>query len=101
MRVMQPRKSKWKLVTRYGDPSYACGLQAGERVELKMPLVIYDPAGTPTGEVHPAGEVWTVLSGAKDDPGVIWFRDANGDRHTWDDEAVQIDEWFRRVGPAE
>jgi hypothetical protein len=98
---MQSRKpKKWKLATEYGVTLYACGLQAGERVELKKPLTILDHTGTPTGIVHPAGEVWTVLSGSKDDPGVVWFRQADGERHTWDDDAAQIDAWFKRLGPA-
>ena len=97
---MQPRKRSWKLVTEYGVESYACGLRAGERVELRRPLHIHDHTGAPTGKVYPAGEVWTVLSGSKDDPGVVWFRQADGERHTWDDDAAQIDEWFNRLGPA-
>jgi hypothetical protein len=97
---MQPRKPTWKLVTEYGVTSYACGLRAGDRVKLKKPLTICDHSGTPTGVVYPAGEVWTVLSGSKEDPGVVWFRQSDGERYTWDDDAAQIDEWFVRLGPA-
>jgi hypothetical protein len=95
------RKPEWKLVTEYGVASYACGLRAGDRVALKKPLVMHNHEGKPTGKTYPAGEVWTVLTGSRQDPGVVWFRQADGERHTWDDDAAQIDEWFRRPGPAE
>ena len=97
---MKPRKPQAKLVTAYGVESYACGLRAGDRVELNKPLVVCDHTGKPTDVVHPAGEVWTVLSGSKKDSGVVWFRQADGERHTWDDDAAEIDEWFTRLGPA-
>ena len=72
---------------------YQCGLIAGQKVALRKDLVVLDHAGSPTGEVHPAGEVWDVLAGVRSDP-VVWFRQPNGDRHTWDDDAESISEWF-------
>jgi hypothetical protein len=97
---MPPRNSRWKLVTEYGVESYSCGLRAGDVVELTRPLAVRDHSDVPTGKVYPAGERWTVLSGSRYDPGVVWFLQANGDRCTWDDDAAQINEWFRRVEPA-
>jgi hypothetical protein len=96
---MQPRERQFEIVTAYGVESYACGLRAGDRVELKKPLHVCDHTGKATGVAHAPGEVWTVLSGSEDDPGVVWFRQADGHRHTWDDDAAQIDEWFKRLGP--
>lgn len=98
--VMHPRKDTWKLVTEYDVMMYVCGLRAGEQVRLRKALHIHDQ-GVPTGKVYPAGEVWTVLSGSKDDPRVVWFRQADGERHTWSDDRAEIDEWFERLGPAQ
>lgn len=87
---------EFRLITQYGVPSYACGLKAGERVRLRKALVIRDASGRPTGEVHPAGEEWTVLTGSAQDPGVVWFLEPNGERHTWDD-SYGIFEWLERI----
>ena len=95
---MSPRDGEWIWVNEYGVESYKCGLRAGDRVRLRKPLAIMNHLGVPTGVVHPAGEVWTVLSGSRQDPGVVWFRQADGERHTWDDDADQSSEWFRRIG---
>ena len=75
---------------------YKCGLLAGQRVALRKDLVIANHMGEPTGEVHPAGEVWQVLTGLKSDP-VLWFRTPDDERHTWDDDPASVDEWFRVV----
>ena len=91
------RKTKvWKLVTDYPITSYECGAQAGEQVRLRRELVIEDHKGSPTGKVHQAGEIWTVLSGSVEPPIVIWLRNADGARHTWDDDAGFWD-WFERL----
>jgi hypothetical protein len=52
--------------------------------------------GIPTGTVHQAGEEWIVLTGITTDP-VLWFRQADGERCTWDDDAASVDEWFERI----
>jgi hypothetical protein len=94
---MEPSdRSKWNLVTSYDIDSYRCGLRAGDHVELKKALVVRDHAGLPTGLVHPAGEVWDVLPGSNDDPGIVWLRQPDGNRHAWVDDPAEIDEWFRR-----
>lgn len=83
--------SGWKLVSSYTIALYRCGLRAGDRVALRQDLVMHDHRGNPNGKVYPAGEVWLVLHGSKDDPGVLWFRQADGRRHTWDDDPAVFD----------
>jgi hypothetical protein len=39
-----------------------------------------------TGRFFPRGEVWTVLTGAEADPGVLWLEQADGELHSWDDD---------------
>ena len=97
---MKPQDLEYKLVMGYDVRSYACGLSAGDRVELRKAIVVLDHTGVPTGVVNPAGEIWTVLTGSESDPGVIWFRQPDGDRHTWDDDAAQIEACFKRMVPA-
>ena len=75
---------------------YKCGLVAGQRVRLKKDLLITTFDGVPTGKIHPRGEVWTVLVGITSDP-VLWFRDGDGERCTWSDEAAEVEEWFEIV----
>lgn len=72
---------------------YKCGLQAGQQVALRKDLVITDHNGKPTGKVHRQGEVWLVLAGIRSDP-VLWFRQPDGERCTWDDDPVSVAEWF-------
>jgi hypothetical protein len=86
-------ESDWKLVDTYTVSSYRCGLRVGDRVVLRRDLIVRDHLGRPTGKVYPAGEVWWVLKGSEDDPGVIWFRQADGEPHTWDD-GPEVFEWF-------
>jgi len=83
---------KWKLVTEYGLAQYPNGLKAGERVRLTRELVHRDHRGKPTGEITKTDGVWTVLSGAVDEPEVIWLREPSGDPHTWDLESFF--DWF-------
>lgn len=75
---------------------YRCGLVAGQRVALKKNLVTLDHRGESTGTVNPAGEIWEVLVGITSDP-VLWFRCPDGNRHTWDDDASEVDEWFQVI----
>lgn len=91
--MAQEPKDQFKLVTRYGLDNYACGVKVGAHVMLKSDLVVRYRDGKPTGKVHPQGEVWIVLSGSPDDPGVIWMRDGDGDRCTWDDDATFFDDF--------
>lgn len=79
-------KDKWEFVNEYPIEKYKCGLKAGDRVMLKHDIVIRDHKGKPTGIVHPKGEIWNVLSGAKEKPIVVWLQQADGKRHTWDDD---------------
>ena len=75
---------------------YKCGLVAGQHVRLKKELVVRDHQGVPTGDVHPIGEEWLVLVGITTDP-VLWFRQPDGERCTWDDEADSVEEWFEPI----
>ena len=77
---------------------YKCGLIAGQRVALRKDLIVRNHKGEPTGMVNPAGEIWLVLPGLKSDP-VLWFRRPDGERHTWDDDAASVAEWFQVVQP--
>jgi len=90
--------SEWKL--HVPDESnritqYKCGLVAGQRVRLKKELMITS-GGVRTGKACRAGEEWVVLTGITTDP-VLWFRQADGERHTWADDAASVDEWFERI----
>jgi hypothetical protein len=98
VRALGVSMSEWKLhvsdennrITRY-----KCGLVAGQRVRLKRDLII-SSGGQFTGKVCRAGEDWVVLPGIATDP-VLWLRQADGERHTWDDNPASVDEWFERL----
>ena len=90
--------SEWKLhipTESNRITHYKCGLRAGDRVRLKKDIVV-TCEGVPTGIVHPKGEEWTVLPGITTDP-VLWFRHPDGERHTWDDDATEVEEWFEKI----
>ncbi len=80
------KKERYEFVSAYPAKKYRCGLKAGDRLRIKKRIVIRDHTGKPTGKIHPAGEVWTVLPGARDNLTLVWIRQANGNRHTWDDD---------------
>jgi hypothetical protein len=80
------KENKFKLITNYSIEEYKCGLKAGDYVRLIKDIVVINHLDQPTGEVYPAGEVWKVLHGAPDDPNVVFLLQADGDRHTWDDD---------------
>ena len=65
---------------------YRCGLAAGDKVKLRVDIPVRDSEGQPTGGVHSAGEIWTVLSGSSQDPDALWFRQSDGELHSWDDD---------------
>jgi hypothetical protein len=93
------KKSEWKFIDTYDVTEYQCGLKAGDWVRLKRDLHLTLHDGTPAG-VNRAGEIWRVLSGASEDPGVVWLRQPDGDRHTWSDDPTIFD-WFEKVDPAQ
>lgn len=74
--------------------AYRCGVQAGGRLRLGRGLPIRDHRGRPSGRVHRAGEIWTVLTGNPDEPDVVWLRQPDGGQHTWDDTVL---EWFEQL----
>lgn len=80
-------KPQFKLVSCYGVQAYFCGLKAGDKVTLKHDIIIRFKNGQPSGEIRREGEEWIVLSGSADDPGIVWLRNAEGERWTWDDSA--------------
>jgi len=80
-------KNEWKLIGEYPIKEYSCGLVAGQKVKLRSDIVVTDHAGNPTGTVHKAGEIWEVLTGSKEPPIVVWLRQPDGKRHTWDDDS--------------
>lgn len=79
-------KSKWKLVTSYPIKKYKCGLKAGDKLRLKEDLAIRDHKGKSAGQISQAGGIWAVLPGSKEPPVVVWLRQPDGVRHTWDDD---------------
>lgn len=79
---------------------YRCGLVAGQYVALRKELIIRNHHGVATGKVHPKGEIWRVLPGIRSDP-VLWFREPDGTRGTWDDDPAAVAEWFEVVGGKE
>jgi hypothetical protein len=88
--------SEWKLhvgTKRNRLTRYRCGLEAGQRVRLKKDLVVTRGDGIATGKVHRQGEEWGVLVGITTDP-VLWFRQPDGERCTWDDDLASVTEWF-------
>jgi hypothetical protein len=97
--MAQTKKNQWKLIHNYDVTNYQCGLKAGDWVRLRKDLHTARHDGTPTG-VYLAGEIWHVLSGASEDPGVVWFRRPDGNRHTWDDDPSIFD-WFEKVDPTQ
>lgn len=93
--AMTKSKPKFKLVTDYPVTEYQCGIRTGERVRLRQELVVRDHNGKQTG-VHQVGEIWTVLSSSTEPPTVIWLRQPDGKRHTWDDGDIFWN-WFEKV----
>ncbi len=53
---------EYRLVTEYGRVDYPCGLSAGDRLRVKVAIVVHQ-GSKPTGVVYPVGDVWTVLRG--------------------------------------
>jgi hypothetical protein len=75
------------LVTEYPVTDYHCGVRVGDQVRLRHDIVVRDHRGTPTGIVHHAGEVWTVLHGSVEEPPIVWLRQPDGKPHTWSDDS--------------
>ncbi len=89
---------KFILVDEYPVTKYKCGLKAGDQVRLKKDLVGFDHKNRPTGEVDPKGQVWTVLRGSIVDGYVdVWFRKADGELTSWNDNRESIATWFELI----
>lgn len=76
----------WKLVSDYPVTRYHCGVCSGAVVRLRTDIIVRDHNNSPTGEIHAAGEIWTVLPGDLEEPSVVWLRQTNGERCTWSDD---------------
>ena len=74
---------------------YSNGLKGGDRVRLVKELIVLDNQGSPTGDKHSPGEVWIVLSPAIRRPSVVWMRQPDGERRTWDIDTFF--DWFEVV----
>jgi hypothetical protein len=81
-------KKEIRLITDYSVQNYRCGLKAGDQVRLRKDIRLRDRRGHFTGNRYRSGEVWTVLPGSIEEPNIVWFRQTNGERHTWDDDPV-------------
>lgn len=75
---------------------YPCGLKGNEVIRLRCPLPIVDSDGKVV-ETRPAGEEWTVIGGDTHLADVVWLREPDGSRHTWDNETIF--DWFEIVPP--
>jgi hypothetical protein len=90
--------SEWKLhipTEGNGITHYKCGLVAGQRVRLKKDIVVTCDRSSHR-PIHHRGEEGMVIEGITTDP-VLWFRRPDGERHTWDNDAASVDEWFERI----
>lgn len=74
---------------------YPCGLKADEKDRLIKEIIVQDHRGRPTGEVHKENEIWTIASGASNEPDIIWLKEPNGDDHTWDQDSIF--EYFEKI----
>ncbi len=88
--------AEYKPVKDYPIEKYKCGLKAGDKVRLLRDILIKDHNDKPTGKIYRKGEVWTVLPSSKEPPVVVWFRQADGEPHTWDDDQ-SIYHTFQRI----
>ena len=65
----------YRSVKDYPITQYQCGARAGDRVRLRQAI----------GE-HAAGQIWSVLAGAAEEPIVVWLYQVDGKPHTWSDD---------------
>ena len=93
MSLSMGTKKKFKLITEYPVKEYACRLVAGDKLRLRKDLIIASHDGKPSGQIERAGGIWEVLPGSVEPPDVVWLRQPDGKRHTWDD-SNEIYEYF-------
>jgi hypothetical protein len=77
---------EWKFISEYPIKEYKCGLKAGDKIKIRKDIIVRDYKGNPTGKIYPQGEIWSVLPGAKEKEIVVWLLQADGERHTWNDD---------------
>jgi tetratricopeptide (TPR) repeat protein len=89
---------RYTIVAEYPITRYKCGLKAGDQVRLKKNLTVTGYKNRPTGEVHPKGEICTVLRGSIFDGEVeLWVRLLDGKETGWEDKRESISEWFEYI----
>jgi len=74
----------YRLVEAYALKAYPCGLVAGSSLRIKREIRVTDHKGKETGKIYSVGLRWTVLPGVEAEPDIIWLRQSDGERHTWD-----------------
>lgn len=89
--VEKKKQSEWKLVGQYGVAEYKCGLRQGDKIRLKKDIQVTYSDGVPSGDIHRAGEIWSVLSGSPQDPDIVFLLQPDGKRHTWSDDSSIFD----------
>jgi tetratricopeptide (TPR) repeat protein len=87
---------RYTVISEFPVAEYRCGLKAGDQVRLKKPFAVKASTDRATGEVHPRGEIWTVLRGSDID-GDMWLRQADGSQTFWEDDREAVDEWFELI----
>ncbi|MDO8478425.1 MAG: hypothetical protein Q7W02_19955 [Candidatus Rokubacteria bacterium] len=95
-RRKQDGQDEYVPVTNFTVQIYRCGLRAGDRLRLKRSLAGLDEAGVPTGLTHEAGQLWTALTGAPEDPETLWLQQPDGELHSWSDDR-SIFEYFEKM----
>ena len=79
---------KWILSKRHTRRIYAVGLKPGDRVTPIRRLPRYRGRSTRPYAFYEPGQVFEVLPGSSETPGVIWLLNPNQERCTWDDSEL-------------
>ncbi len=97
MRVRRPgaKEDDYIAVSTFSVTDYKCGLRSGDKLCLRQDLPIKDENGQ-RDRVVPGGSIWTVLTGAIEDPSCVWLQEPDGEVHAWDDDQ-SIFETFERI----
>ncbi len=83
--------SSFRLISDFNLMTYRCGVKAGSVLRLRQDIAVKDHNGIPTGKILPAGGVWKVLPGSKDDVGTVRLMQPDGKLHTWDDAPTLLE----------
>lgn len=80
-----PPSKKWKFIVRPVIEKYKCGLNAGDRLQLKVDLKVKDNKGRVVC-IERKGGIWSVIAGVTGGDRIIWLLQPDGAEHTWDDD---------------